>query len=101
MERRKPMSDRMEIQCVQKSDCSNPDERILSIGGVDPDGKAWKMSEGVAIDGIKNGRYRFYVNRGGYSVEVIIAKSQHGHEFLKTTSDGEAPNNLLSLPECS
>jgi hypothetical protein len=94
------MSDRMEIQCIQKSDSKTPYERILSIGGVDPDGKAWKMSEGVAIDGMKNGKYRFYVNRGGYSVDVIIAKSHHGQEYLKTTSDGEVPNNLLSLPEC-
>ena len=94
------MSDRMEIQCITKSDRNNPYERILSIGGVYPDGKPWKISEGFAIDGIKNGKYRFYVNRGGNSVDVIIAKSQYGNEYLKTVADGEQPNNLLSLPEC-
>jgi len=94
------MSDYIEIQCVQKSDRNNPYERILSIGGVDPDGKPWKMSEGFAIDGIKNGRYRFYVNLGGKSLDIIIAKSPHGHEYLKTHADGEEPTNLLRLPEC-
>ena len=39
-------------------------------------------------------------NRGGSSVDVIIAKSQFGHEYLKTVADGELPNNLLNLPEC-
>jgi len=31
---------------------------------------------------------------------VIIAVSKYGNEYLKTESDGEQPDNLLSLPEC-
>jgi hypothetical protein len=50
---RKPRSDKMEIQCVQKNDRNNPYERIPSIGGVDPDRKPWKMPEVFAIDGMK------------------------------------------------
>ena len=94
------MSTGMEIQCIQKSGRYNPYERILSIGGVDPDGKPWNMSEDFAIDGIKNGKYRFYVNLGNRSVDVIIAKSRHGHEYLKTHADGEEPTSLLGLPDC-
>ena len=94
------MAIRIEIRCINKSNRTNHYERILSIGGVNPDGKRWKMSEADAIVGIKNGTYTFNVNRGGSSVNVIIAKSQYGHEYLKTVADGEQPNNLLSLPEC-
>ena len=94
------MAARIEIRCINKSDRKNHYERILSIGGVNPDGKRWKLSEADAIAGIKNGAYSFYINRGGSSVNVIIAKSQFGHEYLKTVSDGEKPDNLLSLPEC-
>jgi hypothetical protein len=94
------MSTSMEIQCVKKSDRSNLYERILSVGGVTPDGEPWNMSEDFAIDGMKNGKYRFYINHEGRPVEVIVAKSQHGHEYLKTHADGEEPTSLLSLPEC-
>jgi hypothetical protein len=94
------MVNRIEIHCVNKSNRTSHYERILSIGGINPDGKHWKMSEADAIGGIKNGSYTFYVNRGGSSVDVIIAMSQYGHEYLKTVADGEQPNNLLSLPEC-
>jgi len=94
------MADRIAIRCINKSDRTNPYERILSIGGVNPDGNRWKMSQADAIVRIKTGKYTFYVNRGGSAVDVIIAKSQFGHEYLKTVADGEVPNNLLSLPEC-
>ncbi len=94
------MSDSMEIRCVKKSGRENPYERILSIGGVKPDGETWTMTEDFAIDGIKNGKYRFFINKGGRSIDVLIAKSQHGHEYLKTHEDGEEPHNLLNLPDC-
>jgi hypothetical protein len=30
----------------------------------------------------------------------VVARAASGHKYLKTESDGEQPNNLLSLPEC-
>ncbi|MGO7416641.1 DUF3892 domain-containing protein [Rhizobium ruizarguesonis] len=30
----------------------------------------------------------------------MFAKSAAGNKYLKTTADGDQPNNLLSLPEC-
>jgi hypothetical protein len=35
---------------------------------------------------------------GQPSVWVVVATSQHGNKYIKTTADGEQPNNLLSLP---
>lgn len=45
--------------------------------------------------------WRFYVERPqDDSVWVVVARSAAGNKYLKTEADGDAPNNLLSLPEC-
>lgn len=88
------------VTCINKSDRSNPHERILYIGGVNPDGSRWKLSQQEAITAIEQGKYAFYVTVNGRTVNVIVAKSAYGHKYLKTEADGEQPNNLLSLPEC-
>jgi hypothetical protein len=91
----------VQITCVVKTDRPNPHERIHSVGGVNPDGTRWKLSEDNAIAYIENGTYSFYVERPfGHRVAVIIARSQWGHKYLKTVADGEHPNNLLSLSTC-
>ncbi len=93
------MSDH-QITCINKSDRMNPHERILSIGGINPNGTSWRLPQAQAIAGIEDGTYRFWVASGGASVWVIVAVSRFGNKYLKTEADGEQPNNLLSLPEC-
>jgi hypothetical protein len=83
-----------------KSDRPNAHERILQVGGVNPGGTRWKLSQEQAIAGIEDGRWQFYVSVNGQTVWVIVAVSRYGNKYLKTTADGEHPNNLLSLPEC-
>ena len=94
------MPDNHQVTCINKSDRQNPHERILYIGGSSA-GTAWKLSQEQAIEGIEAGKWQFYVSVAGTSVWVIIAISQYGNKYLKTQNDGEQPNNLLSLPECS
>ena len=83
------------VTCINKSDRKNPHERILNIGGA-----GWKLTEQEAIASIFNGTYTFYVDVRGLRVGVVVAKSRSGSHYLKTTNDGDQPNNLLSLPEC-
>ncbi|MBC7749030.1 MAG: DUF3892 domain-containing protein [Methylotenera sp.] len=94
------MATKHEIKCINKSDRSNAHERIVYVGGLNNDGSRWKLTQVAAIDGIESNKYAFYVNRGGQSVNVIISVSRYGNKYLKTTNDGEQPDNLLSLPEC-
>lgn len=90
----------IEIKCVNKSDRPNPHERILAVGGLNPDGRRWQLSQADAISSIESGQYSFYVQRGGHTVRVLVAVSRFGNKYLKTEADGDQPDNLLSLPEC-
>lgn len=94
------MAQSVQIKCINKSDRYNPHERITHVGGTNSDGTRWKLTQQAAIEGIENGKWRFYVSVGGQSVWVIVAVSQYGNKYLKTENDGAQPDNLLSLPEC-
>lgn len=95
------MAQRVRIECVNKSNRTNAHERIASIGGRNQDGTRWKMAQDRAVAKVNDRTYTFFVERPpGHVAEVIVARSAHGHEYLKTVADGEHPNNLLALPEC-
>ncbi len=94
------MPDRRQVLCVNKTDRYNPHERITHLGGHNAGGSAWKLTQQQMIDGIESRKWEFYVSRGGSTVDVIVAVSRFGNKYVKTTADGEQPDNLLSLPEC-
>lgn len=89
----------VEITCINKFDRHNPYERITHVGGGFGPNR-WRFDLDEAIDAIKTGQYKFYVEVEGEHVWVEIATSPHGNDYLKTEADDNEPNNLLSLPEC-
>lgn len=95
------MAARVRIDCINKTDRQDPHERIRAIGGIHPNGGRWTLTQTEAIAGIEQGEWSFYVERpAGDVVDVVAATSRYGNKYVKTTADGDQPNNLLSLPEC-
>jgi hypothetical protein len=90
-----------QIGCIRKTVRGDPDRRIRTVGGVHPDGRRWELTLDQAIAEIDAGE-AFYVERpAGDRVAVEVATSARGHRYVKTVADGDAPNNLLALPECT
>lgn len=83
-----------QVTCITKREHHNPHERIQGIGGA-----GWWRAEDDAIRDVERDSTSYYVSVGGKSVWVIVA-THNGRKYLKTETDGYAPNNLLSLPDC-
>lgn len=94
------MPSRYQVCCIVKTEFVNHHQRLRQIGGVNPDGSRWKMSEEEAIAGIEAGRWRFFVAYGGRHWDIVVALSKYGSKYLKSGADRLQPDSLLSLPEC-
>jgi hypothetical protein len=78
----------------------NHDRRLISVGGVNPDGAHWRIGEAEAVAAIETGRWNFYVSAGDRIIGVVVALSRYGNKYLKGGEDTLHPTSLLSLPEC-
>ena len=88
----------LQVECITKRPSHNhPHERIQGIGGTA--GGGWWHAEDDAIRNIERGVHSYFVMVNGNRADVIVA-THNNRKYLKTTADGYAPNNLLSLPEC-
>ena len=84
------------VQCINKTNRQNHYERIQNIGG-----SGWKKSEDTAIREIESNMSEFYVDEGGRTTTVRVARhSPTGKKYLTTHPDDTTKNNLLSLPDC-
>ena len=88
------MSTDRQVTCINKTNRTDPHERISHIGG-----SGWRETEATAISQIEGGTHKYWASGGGKSVWIIVA-SRNGRKYLKTENDGVSPDNLLSLSEC-
>ena len=87
-----------QVTCITKRGGHyNPHERIEYIGNETAN---WRLSEDAAIRKIQSGTDSFFTFVNGRRANVIVAE-HNGRKYLKTDADGYAPDNLLSLGECS
>jgi hypothetical protein len=82
-----------------RSDLVNHDRRLLGLGGVNPDGAHWRISQEQAIAAIEAGRWSFYIEAGGRELQIIVEVSKYGSKYLKGAADGLQPDSLLRLPD--
>lgn len=93
------MGETRQVRYICKNDRYNPSDRITHIGGVHLDGKRWILTQQEAIQGIRTGKFRFYVNVAGERDWLVVSFSIFGNLYLKTQNDKDEPNSLLILPE--
>ena len=93
------MTIKAQIDCIRVRDGSSAEDRISHIGGVNPDGTRWKMTQERAVYLMEEG-WGFYVAVSGQAAWCEVAISRQGDKYIKTAADGEFPSHLLDLPEC-
>ncbi|WP_271501950.1 DUF3892 domain-containing protein [Bradyrhizobium sp. CCBAU 11357] len=86
-----PVTSRIRIQCINKTDRQNPHERIKNVVGVNSDGSRWKQSVDATIKEIENGVWEFYVEEE-HKANVIVAV-HNGHKYIKTRGAGGGGQN--------
>lgn len=92
------MSNQFQVTC-HKPDDADRDRRLEGLGG--PSGGGWYRDIDTLILLIESGEIQLWtVDSKGNSVWVIVAE-RNRRKYLKTTSDGVEPNNLLALRRCS
>jgi Tfp pilus assembly protein PilF len=92
----------VQVKCMSK----NPNgtaahERIAGIGGINSNGKRWKITCAEAISQIEQGKHAFYVvDSIGGRLDLTVAIAPSGEKYLKTATDKEQPESILLLPRC-
>jgi hypothetical protein len=95
------MRQSIKVECVVRTDRVSPHHRIRAIGGRSREGEAWRLSEEAAIAAIENERATFYVEwPKGHRLDLAVGQGL-GKTYLKAERDGESPETLLGLPDCS
>ena len=63
--------------------------------------RRWNLAVDEAIAGVLEGKWTFFIELGVYdTVNVEVATSPSGHQYLKSEVDPDTPGQLLALPEC-
>ena len=94
------MRQSIRVECIVRTDRVSPHHRIRAVGGRSREGQPWRLSEEAAIAAIENERATFYVEwPKGRRTDLVVGQGL-GKTYLKTESDGEAPDRLLELPDC-
>ena len=95
------MRQSIRVECVIRTDRVSPHHRIRAIGGQSREGEPWRLSEEAAIAAIENERATFYVEwPKGHRLDLVVGQGL-GKTYLKAERDGESPETLLGLPDCS
>ncbi|OYU81228.1 MAG: hypothetical protein CFE23_05540 [Flavobacterium sp. BFFFF1] len=88
-----------QIRFVKKTNQTKCNEKISHIGGINPDGSTWEISQQEAIKGMESGKWMFYLNCNEEFSRVLVAVSPDAEKYLKTELDYLDLSLLLLLPD--
>ena len=88
-----------QIRFVKKSGLEKIDQRITHIGGVNPDGTTWQITQKEAIIGIETGKWMFYLSCNEEYSKVLVAVSPDANKYLKAELDFLDLSLLMFLPD--
>ena len=72
---------------------------LKHIGGIDSRGNSWVLPVHKAIEGIKGGRWEFYVLEDWQEIPVTVCTLNKSETFLTSKGHGYLYNLLEELPE--
>ena len=88
-----------DVSAVKRDDSRNNFQCVTHLCGPSFDGSLWEISQADAMDGIRCGRFEFYVTgKNGKRQKLVIARGPYGY-YLKARADRLEPYSLLNLPE--
>jgi len=87
-----------QISFVRKRRHTDPGQRIVAVGGLNPAGDDWSLEQRDAVNAIELGHCEFFVIHGEQPLKVVVAEAETG-KHLKTEADASQPERLLQLPE--
>ena len=79
----------MEHQILFVSKPVNPpgETTTTHVGGRNPDGSCWRITQQAAIEGIETGQWGFFVVHGKEHVELLVAMDDRGGKCLRTRAN--------------
>ncbi|WP_338225419.1 hypothetical protein [Algoriphagus confluentis] len=90
------MKSRLQILC--KSSNNSDQQEIPSwIGGKNNQGELWSLPIPQAIEGMKTGKWDFFINFQGKSFEVELDQD---HDPPRLTTKSAGRNLFQELPDC-
>lgn len=93
------MASEYDVDAVRKRDGANPYEAITHLCVRNYDGTLLPIPLEDAIEGIRCGRFVYYVSpEGGKRQPLKIARSPYNRFYLTTAKDIHEPKTLLNLP---
>jgi hypothetical protein len=88
----------LKVKWIEKSDQTDPCQRISHIGG-EAGQMSWKHSHAQAIQAIEQDQFAYYIEKEARAVKLEIGLAPDGIKYLKAPADGDQPRFLLNLPE--
>lgn len=84
-----------QVTCINKTPRDNPYDGITHLGGTN-----WKWTRQEVINSIESKTNTFFTLVNGSRANIGVVNGEHG-KYLRTYSNSEWNDNLLSLPECT